>query len=274
MLVQLYNGRRVGYVAVGQLRYVYKSVLMHAYVNESPEVGDVCHDARQHHAFVQVVNGAHAVVERKLLNLSARVAPGLLKFLHYVGQRGHSHCAADIPAQVYGLALAFVGNQLRHGAAAVFRHLLHYFVALGVYGGVVERVGRPLYAQESGALLVGGGPEARHFQQLAAACECAVGLAVVHDILRQYGAESAHVGQQVLAGSVEVYAHGVDTALNGHVEAVLQFRLVNVVLVLPYADALWVELHEFGQRVHQPPPYAYRPAHGDVLVGKLLSRRL
>ena len=51
----------------------------------------------------------------------------------------------------------------------------------------------------------------------------------------------------------------------------LQFALVHIVLVLPHADALRVDLHQFGQRVHQPPPDAHRAAHRHVLVGKLLA---
>ncbi len=51
----------------------------------------------------------------------------------------------------------------------------------------------------------------------------------------------------------------------------LELGLVHVVLILSYADALRVNLHEFGQGVHQSSADAHGTAHGDILVGKLLA---
>ena len=76
------------------------------------------------------------------------------------------------------------------------------------------------------------------------------------------------------AGGVKVYTNRVDTAFNGKVKALFQLGLVNVVLILSYADAFRVNLYKFSQRVHKSPAYAYGTAHGYVLVGKLLARSL
>ena len=57
------------------------------------------------------------------------------------------------------------------------------------------------------------------------------------------------------------------------VEALLEARLVDVVLVLADADRLGVDLHQFGQRVHQAAADANGAAHRHVLVGKLFPRR-
>ena len=54
----------------------------------------------------------------------------------------------------------------------------------------------------------------------------------------------------------------------------LQFRLVNVMLVLSYADAFRVNLYQFRQWVHQSASYADGSAHGDILVGELISGSL
>ena len=75
----------------------------------------------------------------------------------------------------------------------------------------------------------------------------------------------------MLGGGIEIDTHLVDTTLNGLVKCMLQFRLVNVMLVLSYADALRVNLHQFRQWIHQSASYADSSAHGDILVGELIS---
>ena len=96
MLVQADNLSGVGDVTVCQLGDVDKTVLMDTNVDEGSEVGDVGHDAWQLHAFAQVVDGLHAGVELKFLNLFARVAPGLLQLMHDVGEVGQSDVAGHI----------------------------------------------------------------------------------------------------------------------------------------------------------------------------------
>ena len=63
MLVDRYHLIGVGDEPLGKLGEVYQSVLFDAYVHEGAEVRDVSHDAGQFHAFAQVVDGAHVLVE-------------------------------------------------------------------------------------------------------------------------------------------------------------------------------------------------------------------
>ena len=42
-------------------------------------------------------------------------------------------------------------------------------------------------------------------------------------------------------------------------------------LVLPHADGLGVDFHQFRQRVGQSPGNAHSPAYGDVVVGELIA---
>lgn len=67
-------------------------------------------------------------------------------------------------------------------------------------------------------------------------------------------------------------AHLIDTALYGLVERVLEFRLVDIMLILPHANALGVNLYEFRQ-VHQSATYRDGTTHGDALVGEFLTCR-
>ena len=52
VLVEVHDTGGVGDVFVGQLTDVDESVLVNADVDEGSEVGDICHNARQFHAFV------------------------------------------------------------------------------------------------------------------------------------------------------------------------------------------------------------------------------
>jgi hypothetical protein len=76
----------------------------------------------------------------------------------------------------------------------------------------------------------------------------------------------------MLRRGVELDADVVHAAHDHVIERALERGLIDVVLILPDADALRIELHEFGERVHETPADRHRAAHGDVLVGKFLAR--
>ncbi len=274
MLVELDHIIGILDIAVGQLRDMHQAVLMDADIDEGAEVGDVGHDARKLHARHEVVDGMHAGVELERLGFAARVEAGLLQFLHDIVERRHAHRLGDIAVEVDAAACGRVLHQVTHAAAAVLGHVLHHGVALRVDGAGVERVLGAGDAQEAGALREGGRTEARHFLQLLARGEGAMLTAVVDDVLRQRWPEPTDVGQQVLRRRVDVDADGIDAQLHRLVEAVAQLRLVDVVLILSHADALRVNLHQFGQRIHQSAADAHGAAHSDILVGELLARHL
>ena len=52
VLVEVYDAGGVGDIFVGQLADVDESVLVYTDIDEGSEVGDICHNARQFHAFV------------------------------------------------------------------------------------------------------------------------------------------------------------------------------------------------------------------------------
>ena len=140
-----------------------------------------------------------------------------------------------------------------------------------MHGTVVERILGTRDAEKSGTLLEGRGSEARHLHKLCSRCERSVGTTVFHNILCESRTESADVGEEMLTGGVEIYTYRVDATLHCEVERLLQLRLVNIVLVLSHSDALRVNLHEFGKRIHQSPAYAHSSSHSNILVGKFLA---
>ena len=75
----------------------------------------------------------------------------------------------------------------------------------------------------------------------------------------------------MLAGSIDIHTHIVHHTFYRLVEASLEFRLIDVVLILPDTYALRVDLHQFSQGIHQPSANAHRTADGHVLVRKLLT---
>ena len=138
----------------------------------------------------------------------------------------------------------------------------------------VERVDRATDAQEAGRLLEGLVAEARHLEQVLARLEGAVFVAVGDDVGGVAAVQAGDVAEQLLAGGVDLDADAVHRADDDVVEAALELVLIDVVLVLADTDRLRIELHQFGERVHEAAADGDRAAHGDVVVGELLARDL
>ena len=143
-----------------------------------------------------------------------------------------------------------------------------------MHGRIVQRIGSPGDAQEARALLESLGAQAGHLLELFPAGEVTVGRAVVRDGLGKGRAYTAHILQQVRAGSVQGHAHAVHAAFHGVVQFFLQQALVYIVLILSYAQGLGVNLHQFGQGIHQAPADGNRATYGNVVLGKLLPAHL
>jgi hypothetical protein len=140
-----------------------------------------------------------------------------------------------------------------------------------MHGTTVKRVLGIVDAEESGTLLIGRGSETRNFLQLCARGEGAILLAVIHDVLCKGRAESADICKEVYAGCVEVNAYGIHATLNRTVKGCLELSLVHIMLILSYADALRVNLYEFGKRVHESSADTHGTTYGYILVRELIA---
>ena len=249
---------------------MYQAVFLDTYIDESAEVGDIPHDARQFHAYAQIIDCTHVLIELEHLDRSARVTPRLLQLLQDILQGRHSDGGREVAFRLYLPAQFFVGNQFGHAASQVLCHLLHDVVAFGMHRRVVQRIPGIRYAQEAGTLLKSLCAHARNFHQLLARCECSVLGAVVHDVLRQLRTKSRYIRQQMAACRIQVYADQVYAVLHGLVEGFLQLGLVYVVLVLPHTDGLRVYLDKLRQRVHKPAGDGYGTAHRYIIFRKLI----
>ena len=76
------------------------------------------------------------------------------------------------------------------------------------------------------------------------------------------------------AGCVEVDTNCIHTRLHNHIERLLQLRLVHIMLILTYADALRVNLHKLSKWVHKASSDRNRSTHRHILLRKLLTRNL
>jgi hypothetical protein len=77
---------------------------------------------------------------------------------------------------------------------------------------------------------------------------------------------------ETFGGGVHLDADRVDARYDDVVELALEGGLIDVMLILPHADALGVDLDQLGQRVHEAAPDRDGAANGHVLVGELLAR--
>ena len=73
------------------------------------------------------------------------------------------------------------------------------------------------------------------------------------------------------ARRVQLDADRVHAAHDGIVQALLESRLVDIVLVLSHADGARIDFHELRERVHEPPADGNGAADRGIETGKLLA---
>ena len=88
---------------------MYQAVFFDAYIDESAEIGDVAHDARQFHANAKVVNRTHVLVELEYLDRPAWVASRFFQFLQNIFQGGHPDGGREVSFRLYLQSQLFVG---------------------------------------------------------------------------------------------------------------------------------------------------------------------
>ena len=112
VLMEFYHIQRMGYAAIGHLRDVYQSILMHADIYKCTKVGDVGYDARQYHSLNQIVDSRHILVELECFKLLAWVATRLLELRQDICKCGHSYIGCYVAWQLDGIALVLIINKV------------------------------------------------------------------------------------------------------------------------------------------------------------------
>ena len=253
---------------------------MDADVHEHAEIDDIADGAGEHHARLQVLQLQHVSAQDRGRQIVAHVPSGLHQLLHRVMQGGQAH-AQLLRRLLLAQQLYFLGQQgnvavlhVLQRVAAQGQQLLRRTVALGMDAGVVQYGSALRHPQEAGALLKGLGPQLRHLQKPLPVGECAVLLAVLHNILRRGGGKTGHTAQKTGGRGVHVHTHGVDAVLHHAGQRLVQPLLGHIVLVLAHADGLGIDLHQLRQRVLHPPRDRYGAAQVHIVVGELLRCQL
>ena len=154
MVVELHHLVGVAYVSVCQLGDMHQTVIVDTYIDKGAEIGDVGHDARHHHAHLQVANLLDGSVELKLLYLATRVETRLVKLRHNISQGWHTNLGGDIFLNVYLLLQGLVLHKLLYRHPLILCHLLHEGITLGMDGSTIQWILGIRDAEETSTLLV------------------------------------------------------------------------------------------------------------------------
>ena len=95
---------------------------------------------------------------------------------------------------------------------------------------------------------------------------------MLDDIVRQLRSQTGHIGEQLLAGGIDLNTYAINAGSHHVLEAAFERRLFDIVLVLADADRLSVDLDQLGQGVHQPAANGYCSAYGYIVGGEFLPR--
>src|SRR5690606_4049827 len=88
---------------------------------------------------------------------------------------------------------------------------------------------------------------------------------------RKFWPDAGDIGEERSARRVELHADGVDAGFHHLIELLAEQRLIDVVLVLPDADRLWIYLDELRQWVLEAAGYGDGAASGQVEIRELLA---
>ena len=249
---------------------------MHADIDERAEVHNIAHRTAQLHAGLQILELQNIGAQQRRGQLVARVAAGLHQIGHDVRERRHADAAVRrrffLAERLYALTQLSdtVHAHVVLRIAAQRKQLFRRSVGLRVNAGRVEDVLSLRHAQEAGALLKRFRPDARHLFQRSARRVRPVCLAVGDNIFRRRVVEPGDIGKERRRRRVQIDADRVYTVLHHAAERFIQPRRGHIVLVLPDADALRLDLHKLGQRVLQPPRDGNRGAQRNIVIREFL----
>ena len=132
----------------------------------------------------------------------------------------------------------------------------------------------PANAQKSGRLLERLRTDSRYRRQLHPRAEPPVLVAKLDDLLRRALVNPRHIAQQRPRRRIQVDSHPVHAALDRCFQRLLQLPLIHVMLILPHANRLRIDLHQFRQRILQPPRDRDGAANRQIQIRKLLPRHI
>ena len=123
-------------------------------------------------------------------------------------------------------------------------------------------------------MLIGFFAKLRHLKQLGTGGKAAVFFPVGHNVFGDGGIDAGDVPQQRGRGGIEIDPHRVDAAFHHAGQGGIQPGRRHIVLVLPNADGLGVDLHQLRQRVLQAAGDGNGAAQVDIVFREFLAGQL
>ena len=194
------------------------------------------------------------------------VVDGGFPGLQFPGQPGFIHLfpPGGQPGQFFFVLQVFQGK------AQLFQDLLGQCVGFRMDGGVIQGRLAPVDPQEPGALGKGSRAQPGHLQQLPTSGEPAVGVPPGHNVAGSGGSDPGHMAEQGGRRGVQVHSHMVHHPFHHPVQGAGQGFLVHIVLVLAHPDGLGIDLHQFRQRILDPPGHGYGTPDGHIVFRQFL----
>ena len=251
-----------------------QAIIVNTYIYKGAKFGDISNDAWHHHTLLQILNGLDARIKLKLLYLSTRIQTRFVKLSHNIRQGRHTHLSCHIFLDINFLLQILIFHQLLHGNTLIFRHLFYQGITLWVNGTVVQRILGSRNTKETCTLLESRRSQTRHLLQLRTGSESSILLTIFYNILGKSRTKTTHVGQEMLGCSIQVYTYRVHTTHHHGIQALLKLSLVHIMLILSYTDALRINLHQFGKRIHQSSADTYGTTYGNILIREFISGNL
>ena len=162
----------------------------------------------------------------------------------------------------------FVADQFLNVESRLFQNTFHHRVRLRVHGRGVQGIGAVRNPQKPRSLFKGLRTQTRHLQQSLAVGKGTIGVAVGDDGFCLRTGETRHTTQQGGGRGIQIHAHGVHAVFHHSIQFASQFRLIHIVLILPHADRLRVNLHQFRQGILQASGNRHRTAVTHVHPGE------
>ena len=122
-------------------------------------------------------------------------------------------------------------------------------IGFRVDGGVVQYAFTLRHPQKARALLEGLGPQLGNLFDLGAGGKDTIFLPVDYHVFGRGAVQPRHPLQKGGGCGVDIHAYGVDAVLHHTVQGVIQPLLGHIVLILPHADGLGIDLYQLRQRV-------------------------
>ena len=249
---------------------MYETILLHTDIYKCAKARQIGHHTRNDRAYLHILD-LEDLCKLKLLRFTAGIQSGLLQFIDDIPKRMLSRLCSNVFFYIDGVQLIRLPDELGHRNSHVHRHLLYHAIRFRMHSGAIQCMTSLFNAQETRCLFKCFFTQSRHFQQVFSRSESSVLIPIFHDVICDARINTTHITQQMFGSRIQVHTHHIHTTHHRLVQSFFQPELVHIMLILPYANTLRIDLHQFRQWVHQPSADTHRTPHRHILLRKFFT---